>query len=90
MLRRSEVKMVCVSLRFHAQGDQSGPGLCCDDKHLRVWKGLLPEDEPGSRSTGSLSLCVDGSQQHVQAAVLFHTDWTSCGNPAAEAPPPQI
>lgn len=40
--------------RFHAEGDQSGPGLCCYDQHLWVWKGLLPEDEPRSTSWGLL------------------------------------
>ena len=37
---------ICIFLRFHAQGDQSGPGLRRDDKQLRVWKGLLPKNEP--------------------------------------------
>ena len=44
-----DVRTFGVLLRFYAPGDQSGTGLRHHDQHLRVRKGLLPEDEPGAR-----------------------------------------
>lgn len=35
--------------RVPPSSDQSGPGLCSDDQHLRVRKDFLPESEPRAR-----------------------------------------
>lgn len=57
-----------IFLRFHAQGDQSGPGLCRYDKQLWVWKDLLPTDEPWSRAAGVVKrrLWVCCRAEHAQ------------------------
>lgn len=55
-LLESEVKAtwICTLHRFHAQSDESGTSLCHYDQQLWVWKGLLPQDEPGTRASGVL------------------------------------
>lgn len=42
VLSLSRSDSICVFLRFHAKGDQSRSSLRHHDKHIWVWKGLLP------------------------------------------------
>lgn len=72
-----KIVKTCVFHRFHAQGDQSGPSLCCYDKHLRVRKGLLPKGEPWSRVTGILkAVCgvLGVPQRHRIVHTAAHAD----------------
>lgn len=77
MLCSEKSENMCIFLRFHAQGDQSGPSLRCYDKHLWVWKGLLPKDEPWPRVTGILKAAcgvLGVSQWHgiVHSSTCIH------------------